>query len=169
MKPDVEINAMIERLDDNIREHGWDASVDAAMRALEWATGDDRPSLDSYMQRPDAARRAEWIARGGDPAHWPEHPEPGDLVAELRDARTDRERVVVTRADRHVMATAELVRDWLTPDHPRVVLDFSGQTPTVRLGTAGEGLGVVAYEIDRAALAAATQGKVDRVTLRRVE
>lgn len=74
MKSQDEIAAMIERLDDNIREHGWDASVDAAMRALEWAMGATWPDLDAYMERPDAERRREWIARGGDPQHWPDAP-----------------------------------------------------------------------------------------------
>lgn len=74
MRTPDEIAAMIARLDDNIREHGWDASVDAAMRALEWATGATWPNLDAYMERPDAARRREWLARGGDPAHWPKEP-----------------------------------------------------------------------------------------------
>lgn len=74
MKTPDEIGAMIERLDDNIREHGWDASVDAAMQALEWAMGATWPDLDRYMARPDAKRRREWIARGGDPQHWPDAP-----------------------------------------------------------------------------------------------
>lgn len=78
MKTPDEIRTMIDRLDDNIREHGWDASVDAAMRALEWAMGADWPNLDAYMERPDAARRTEWLARGGVPKHWPDTPD-GDV------------------------------------------------------------------------------------------
>lgn len=75
MRTPDEIQAMAERLDDNIREHGWDASVDAAQRALEWALGTTgTPVIELWMQRPDAERRREWIARGGDPAHWPDAP-----------------------------------------------------------------------------------------------
>jgi hypothetical protein len=62
---------MSARLDDNIHEHGWDASVDAAYRALEWVLGTSWADPAAYMARPDAGRRAEWIARGGDPDHWP--------------------------------------------------------------------------------------------------
>jgi hypothetical protein len=31
--------------------------------------------LRRYAARPDAERRAEWIARGGDPKEWPVEPE----------------------------------------------------------------------------------------------
>ena len=71
MRDPYEIQDMTRRLDDNIREHGWDASVDAAQRALEWAMGATRPRIESYMERPDDERRREWIARGGDPKDWP--------------------------------------------------------------------------------------------------
>lgn len=71
-----EIQAMIYRLDDNIFDHGWDASVDAAMRALEWASGSRTgANVEAYMRRPDASRRREWIARGGDPEDWPDAPD----------------------------------------------------------------------------------------------
>lgn len=74
-----EIADMRADLDDNIREHGWDASVDAAVRALDWILnpGDLGPELQlrRYVARPDAERRAEWIARGGDPKDWPIEPE----------------------------------------------------------------------------------------------
>ena len=71
MREPYEIQDMIRRLDDNIREHGWDASVDAAQRALEWAMGATWPRIEGYMERPDDERRREWIARGGDPKDWP--------------------------------------------------------------------------------------------------
>jgi len=71
MRDPYEIQDMTRRLDDNIREHGWDASVDAAQRALEWAMGATWPRIESYMERPDDERRREWIARGGDPKDWP--------------------------------------------------------------------------------------------------
>jgi len=74
MRSPDEIAAMIERLSNDIDDHGWDASVDAAYRALEWAMGATWPNLDHYMARPDAERRREWIARGGDPQHWPDTP-----------------------------------------------------------------------------------------------
>lgn len=74
MRTPDEIIAMIDRLSGDIDQHGWDASVDAAYRALEWVMGATWPDLDHYMKRPDAARRAEWIARGGDPQHWPDAP-----------------------------------------------------------------------------------------------
>lgn len=74
MRTPDEIRAMAERLDEDIHAHGWDASVDAAMRALEWALGADWPNLAAYMERPDADRRREWIARGGNPEHWPQEP-----------------------------------------------------------------------------------------------
>lgn len=74
-----EIADMRADLDDNIREHGWDASVDAAVRALDWVLnpGDLGPELDlrRYAARPDDQRRREWIARGGDPKDWPTEPE----------------------------------------------------------------------------------------------
>ena len=43
MRDPYEIQDMTRRLDDNIREHGWDASVDAAQRALEWADEHESP------------------------------------------------------------------------------------------------------------------------------
>jgi hypothetical protein len=73
MRTPDEIRAMIDRLDENIREHGIDASVNAAQHALDWALGGAAgPKLfDLWMQRPEDERRREWIARGGDPQHWP--------------------------------------------------------------------------------------------------
>jgi len=73
-----EIADMRADLDDNICEHGWDASIDAAVRTLDWVLnpGDLGPELQlrRHVMRPDAERRAEWIARGGDPKDWPEEP-----------------------------------------------------------------------------------------------
>lgn len=74
-----EIADMRADLDDNIREHGWDASIDAAVRALDWVLNPDdlgpEMQLRRYVARPDAERRAEWTARGGDPKDWPVEPE----------------------------------------------------------------------------------------------
>lgn len=69
---------MIDQLENNIHEHGFDAAVDAASWALRWALEEDfgTNALPRYMTRPDAERRAEWIARGGNPAAWPDGGEP---------------------------------------------------------------------------------------------
>lgn len=76
MRSGTEIAAMAQRLEDNIREHGWDASVEAAQSALYWVLGEQRYGrvLERFMGRPDTQRRREWIARGGDPQHWPDEP-----------------------------------------------------------------------------------------------
>lgn len=74
MRTREELIDMSDRLNDNVREHGWDASVDAAHRALEWALGAEWPDLPRFMTRPDDERRKEWLARGGDPAEWPDRP-----------------------------------------------------------------------------------------------
>lgn len=77
-----EISAMRDALEDDIIEHGWDASVDAASRALEWVLDntplDGEAILRRFMERPDAERRREWIARGGDPKGWPDEPVGGE-------------------------------------------------------------------------------------------
>lgn len=76
MRSAQEIGEMRDRLDDNIREHGWDASVDGAAIALRWVLGEaDDTMLKRMMERPDAERRRKWIARGGDPKDWPIEPE----------------------------------------------------------------------------------------------
>ncbi|MHB9857631.1 hypothetical protein [Streptomyces sp. YIM S03343] len=79
MRSAEEISAMRDTLEDDIIEHGWDASVDAASRALEWVLDntplDGEAQLRRYMERPDDERRREWIARGGDPKAWPIGPE----------------------------------------------------------------------------------------------
>lgn len=67
----------------------------------------------------------------------------GELLIEWRDIGTDRERLVVTRADPHVLASPELVQHWRT-DQPRHI---TREGDVIRLGTQGEGLGVVAYRI----------------------
>lgn len=71
-----EISAMWDQLDNNIREHGWDPTVDGAVWALAWVLdippGNTGTMLQRAMQRGDSERRREWIARGGDPKDWPE-------------------------------------------------------------------------------------------------
>lgn len=66
---------MWDQLDDNIREHGWDGTVDGAAQALAWVLnsppGNDGTMLRLAMERPGAERRQEWIAHGGDPKGWP--------------------------------------------------------------------------------------------------
>lgn len=80
MRKAEEIAAMRNRLEENIREHGWDPAVDAASRALEWVL-DNTPTNSErlfrlWMERSDSDRRGEWIARGGDPKDWPVVPVP---------------------------------------------------------------------------------------------
>jgi hypothetical protein len=79
MRSPEEIGAMRDRFEDNIIEHGWDSSIDAASRALEWVLGDTpwdgEVLFRRWMGRPDADRRRDWIARGGDPDGWPIEPE----------------------------------------------------------------------------------------------
>ena len=76
MRSAQEIGDMWDRLDNDIREHGWDATVDGAVQALAWALGQtDDTMLRRAMERPDAERRTEWIARGGHPKDWPIEPE----------------------------------------------------------------------------------------------
>ncbi|MFF7550927.1 hypothetical protein ACFZCU_46095 [Streptomyces canus] len=76
MRSAEEISAMWDQLDNNIREHGWDPTVDGAVWALAWVLdmppGNEGTMLQRAMQRPDAERRVEWIARGGDPKDWPD-------------------------------------------------------------------------------------------------
>jgi hypothetical protein len=71
----------------------------------------------------------------------------GECVCLVEDYGTDRERVVVVRADDAVLATAEMVEAWRADAN-------AGPSPHLRLdghlvsfGTADEGLGVVTYEI----------------------
>lgn len=77
MKTLEQIAEMRDLLEANICEHGWDASVDGASTALEWVLDQLTAStlaeagLRRFMSRPDAERRHEWIARGGDPKDWP--------------------------------------------------------------------------------------------------
>lgn len=79
MRSAREIDAMRARLEENVREHGWDPAVDAASRALEWVLNNTPTDGDRlfrlWMERPDAERRADWIAHGGDPKDWPIEPE----------------------------------------------------------------------------------------------
>ncbi len=74
MKSAEEVDAMRARLEENIREHGWDPAVDAASRALEWVLGntptDGERLFRLWMERPEEKRRRDWIAGGGDPAEW---------------------------------------------------------------------------------------------------
>ncbi|MGI5286620.1 hypothetical protein ACQEVF_25230 [Nonomuraea polychroma] len=74
MKTPEEITAMIARLEDDIRERGYEASLDGACRALEWVLGNTPLDFEKYisssLEKPEADRRREWIARGGDPADW---------------------------------------------------------------------------------------------------
>lgn len=75
MKNEREISAMMELLEDNIAERGWDRSVDAASITLEWLfevpSAGCEAALRRYMKRPEADRRNEWIADGGNPLEWP--------------------------------------------------------------------------------------------------
>jgi hypothetical protein len=68
---------MYHRLQDNIHERGWDASVEAAMMALAWALSTSPQWADQGMQkilnRPEEERRQDWIAQGGNPDDWPKH------------------------------------------------------------------------------------------------
>lgn len=70
---------MWDQLDNNIGEHGWDPTVDGAVQALAWVLdippGNNGTMLRRAMERADAERRREWIARGGDPKDWPIAPE----------------------------------------------------------------------------------------------
>jgi hypothetical protein len=76
MRSAEEIRALRNELEDNIFERGWDASVEAASQALAWVLGSDiEGNIRQYTFRPDAERRREWIARGGDPKDWPIEPE----------------------------------------------------------------------------------------------
>lgn len=73
MRSADEINALHERLEADIWEHGWDAGVDAASCALEWALGGAviaEAFFQRLMDRPEDERREEWIRRGGDPRNW---------------------------------------------------------------------------------------------------
>lgn len=88
-----EIRAMADRLDDDIREHGWDASIEAALIALRWALAAGPPShvewtekqLGRLMERPSDERRVDWIARGGDPKNW--------TIDDGKDAREQRDTI----------------------------------------------------------------------------
>lgn len=75
MRAQAEIVAMIARLEGDIWAQGWDPSLDAASKALAWALGDTPTDLEAlvrnWVDRPEADRRREWIARGGDPDLWP--------------------------------------------------------------------------------------------------
>lgn len=79
MRSAEEISAMWDQLDNNIREHGWDPTVDGAAQALSWVLqqfpDSDEEMLRRAMARPDADRRRDWIAQGGDPKDWPVAPE----------------------------------------------------------------------------------------------
>jgi hypothetical protein len=91
----------------------------------------------------------------------------GDITTLLVDAGTDRERVVVTKADPHIMASPKLINDWLSDyPSPHVAVDRSGERPIVRFGTEGDGSGEVAYEIDDSGLK--NGSLVTHVHLRRV-
>ena len=74
IKPASAIVYMRDELEQNIEDHGWDCAVDAASQALSWVLG-ERPEIGAMLHRPDDARRREWIARGGNPAHWPDRPQ----------------------------------------------------------------------------------------------
>jgi len=68
-----EIGIMRDLLEENIAEHGWDSSVDAASRALQWVLSGSpfsKKILEARMERSASDRRSEWIARGGDPVDW---------------------------------------------------------------------------------------------------
>lgn len=64
---------MSERLEDDIRVKGWDLSISAAITALDWVLRGEpfNGGLEALMERPEGERRAEWIARGGNPDDWP--------------------------------------------------------------------------------------------------
>jgi len=70
LRPVYQIVYMRDDLEQNIQDHGWDCAVDAASKALSWALG-EFSELGPLMDRPDDVRRREWIARGGNPEHWP--------------------------------------------------------------------------------------------------
>lgn len=72
MRSARDISSMIGVLEDSIATHGWDASIDAAARALSWAMGNDayEATVLRYTDRPEAERRADWIVRGGKPEDW---------------------------------------------------------------------------------------------------
>lgn len=98
----------------------------------------------------------------------------GTCTVMLVDAGTPHERLVVTEADPEVLASPELVVEWLSGASPHVAVDRARQ---VRFGTEGEGLGVVVYrigEIPPAVDAAKALAEHERpmshyVTLTRVE
>lgn len=82
MRSAEEISAMWGQLDNDIREHGWDATVEGAVQALAWVLQHhDGAALRRAMERPDAYRRREWIARGGDPKDWPVQPDTEEPTA----------------------------------------------------------------------------------------
>ena len=74
MKTPEKIQAMRDLLEENI-EVGWDAAVDGAATALEWVLGNTPTDTDAklrrFMERPEADRRRDWIAAGGNPEDWP--------------------------------------------------------------------------------------------------
>jgi hypothetical protein len=74
VKTPVEIQAMIDVLEENIDAIGWDAAVDGASTALRWVLGNTPADTDAMlrrsMDRPEADRRRDWIARGGNPEQW---------------------------------------------------------------------------------------------------
>lgn len=74
MNEPEEIDELIERLDDNIRELGWDAFIEGAHTALRWARGyaGTGQMISRAMAKPAAERRQAWIADGGNAADWPE-------------------------------------------------------------------------------------------------
>lgn len=78
MRSRQEVADMRADLDDNIRDHGWDANLDAVVSALDWVLNPDdlgpERQLRRYVARPDVERRKEWIERGGDPKDWPVRP-----------------------------------------------------------------------------------------------
>lgn len=94
---------------------------------------------------------------------------PGSLQVRIEDVGTWRERLVVEDADDEVLATPELAIQLLEGSPHVKIVDR-----VAKFGTAGEGLGVVAYEIGPfpPAVDAATPEHLrplaEYVTLRRV-
>jgi len=71
MRSNREINAVLTEFEQNISDHGWDCALDAAAKALYWVVGREI-NIKSMLDRPDVARRREWVARGGKSEYWPE-------------------------------------------------------------------------------------------------
>lgn len=96
----------------------------------------------------------------------------GTCTVILKDAGGENEHVEVVQADPVVLASPELVRQWLNGEAPHVTVEDG----IARFGTHDEGMGVVAYrigdiptEVDVTVFAELKPSAAHYVTLTRVE